>query len=140
MSSSARDGDGFSRLRPISAAASNASSCTPMPGNSHRISAVARASPRVKRSRQNLPPRFSTASATTTTASHFRPLTRPFSQASGSRVAYRATITMIRKDGRVKPRNAATPPASPPRCRQMAKPSWLDDGPGRNCVRASRRA
>ena len=73
-----------------------------------------------------MPPRFSTASATTTTASHFRPVTRPFSQASGSRVAYRATITMIRKDGRVNPRKAATPPASVPGAPQIVSTEVAD--------------
>ena len=76
---------------------------------------VALATPRVKRSRQSLPPRVSPASATTPTASPSRPVTRPFSQASGSRESYRATTPRLRASGREEPRTAGTPPASPPR-------------------------
>lgn len=35
-------------------------------------------------------------------------------------------------EGAVKPAKAASPPAAPARCRPIAKPTWLDVGPGQD--------
>ena len=82
----------------------------------------------------------STASATTTTASNFKPFTNPPNQTVSVTVPPAdASRNSSRNDGNVNPRNTATPPQAPARWYPMAKPTWLEDGPGRNWLRAMSR-
>ena len=131
---------GRNQCQPTAAASSKATTCPQSAGQSTSNRATPKANPRVSGAVQKRVPIFHTASATTTTASHFRPVTTPPCSHSGSAAAYMASSAINKKDGKVKPTKAANAPATPPRTRPMAKPNWLDAGPGRNWVRASKRA
>ena len=87
--------------------------------------------PAASRSAQNVLNIVKTASATTTTASSFKPLITPLNPcpAPGARVASQYSN---RKEGVLKPIKAATAPARPARRRPMQKPIWLEPGPGKN--------
>ena len=75
-----------------------------------------------------------TAWATTATAASLSPCRAPARAGWRRSNCARPSANAIksRADGSVKPSQASTAPAHPPRCRPMAKPTWLLVGPGRN--------
>ena len=73
-----------------------------------------------------------TASSTITTANNFRPLLTEVNQFAGlSKFTVTATHYISINEGKVKPKKAAIPPASPAFCSPIANPIWLEPGPGK---------
>ena len=130
----------WQRTSPARAPASMADTCPAVPPTNTTSRTAARAMPARCWSGHRLRAMPSTAWATTATAATFRPWIMPWLTGPSSRLALRAKATRMIAEGRVKAVQAAAAPQPPPRCRPMAKPTWLLAGPGRNWHRATRSA
>ena len=85
-----------------------------------------------KRSLQKLLNIVITASNTIITANNFRPRLTESNQFAGvSKFTDTASQYININEGKVKPKNAAIPPANPAFCNPIANPIWLEPGPGK---------
>ena len=78
------------------------------------------------------------AQAMIATAASFRPCTSESGSPLSKRLVPTPRPIISTADGVVKPSQAARPPGMRPRSIPMAKPTWLDMGPGRNWHNAIR--
>ena len=81
-----------------------------------------------------------TAWATTATATSFRPWITAWAQTPLMNPTPKANTVIKIADGKVKPAQAANAPGQPARRQPRPKPTWLDAGPGRNWLSATRSA
>ena len=72
------------------------------------------------------------ACATIATAAIFNPWIVAATIGPDRSAASRATSNIISAEGRVNAVHAASPPKGPARINPIAKPTWLDAGPGKN--------